>query len=218
MTRRKPPVQLGANAQIDPNVLLGYAYPDWTGPTVIGDDAVIRTGSVVYADTRIGDRFTCGHNVVIRACCTIGDDVVVLHQTTLEGNLTVGSGVKLMANVYLSSTTQIGDLVFVGPGTTFLNDKYPMRERRPVDGACVERGAVIGGGVTICPGVTIGQGAFVAAGTLVHRDVPPQKLAYGVPMQLRDLPADLPQENIAELLLNSSDLWGRESGVPPDAQ
>lgn len=213
MSDAKTSVQVGLRAEIDPNVLLGYTHPGWSKRTVIGDDSVIRSGSVIYADTQIGDRFTCGHNVVIRARCTIGDDVVVLHQSTLEGNLSIGSGVKLMAHVYVASTTVIEDLVFVGPGTVFLNDKYPMRQRAPVQGARVEVGAGIGGNVTICPGILIGKGAFVGAGTLVNRDVPPHMLAYGVPMRLRELPADLPRENIEELLLNSSDLWGRSAGV-----
>ncbi|WP_315985734.1 acyltransferase [Blastopirellula sp. J2-11] len=216
MSDSPSPVRLGLRAEIDQNVMLGYVYPGWSGPTVLGDDAVVRMGSVIYADTQIGDRFTCGHNVVIRACCTIGDNVVVLHQSTLEGNLSIGDGVKLMAHVYVSSTTKIESLVFVGPGTTFLNDKYPMRQRAPVQGAIVKEGAAIGGGVTVCPGVTIGEGAFVGAGTLVNRDVPPRMLAYGVPMRLRELPADLPEVNDSELLLNSSDLWGRSRGTSAD--
>ncbi|WP_437206885.1 acyltransferase [Planctomicrobium sp. SH664] len=205
-------VLCGQRAEIDPLVLLGYEYPGWTAPTTIGDDAVIRSGSVIYADTVIGNRFTCGHSVIIRAQCVIGDGVVILHQSTLEGKVRIGHSVKIMAHVYLPSTTVIGDLVFVGPGTVFLNDKYPMRQRAPVRGARIEQGAAIGGHVTVCPGVTIGAGAMVAAGTLVNKDVPPRTLALGVPMRLRPLPENIPEENISELLMNSSDLWGREAG------
>lgn len=217
MNRTDLRYEIGQRGEIDPGVILGYTYPGWSRPTIIGEDAVIRSGSVVYVDTRIGNRFTSGHHVVIRAGCTIGDNTVVLHQSTLEGNLAVGSGVKLMAHVYVSSSTQIGDYVFVGPNTVFLNDKYPMRHQAAVQGACVEQGVAIGGGVTVCPGVTIGQGAFIGAGTLVNRDVPSSTMAYGVPMRVRELPPDLPRENMPELLLGSSDLWGRCSGAPtPD--
>lgn len=212
MTFDESRVCLGERAEIDPQVLLGYQYPGWNKPTIIGDDAVIRSGTVIYTNTQIGQRFTCGHHVTVRANTTIGDDVVLLHQVTLEGNLVIGSGVKIMAHTYLSSTTHIGDLVFIGPGTIFLNDKYPMRQQKSVQGARVDNSVTIGGGVTVCPNITIGQGAFIGAGTVVYKSVPPHTLAFGSPMQFRPIPADLPQENIAELLLNSSDLWGRQRG------
>lgn len=203
-------VQLGRHAEIDPDVQLGYLYPDWSGPTVIGDHAVIRSGSIIYADTIIGDRFTCGHNVIVRAKVTIGNDVVLLHKTTLEGNLQIGNGVKVMAHVYLPSTTRIDDFVFIGPGVNFLNAKYPMRENSPVRGAHVEAGASIGGGATICPGVTIGRGALIGAGAVVNRDIPSHMLAYGIPARCYPLPQDIPPENLSELLLSSADLWGKK--------
>jgi len=205
-----PAFRIGTNAEIDANVLLGYLYPDWSEPAIIGDNAVIRSGSVIYADSTIGDRFTCGHNVIVRAKSILGNDVVLLHQTTLEGNLRIGSGVKIMSHVYLSSTTSIGDFVFVGPGVNFLNSKYPMRDDAPVCGATISAGVCIGGGVTICPGITIGEGAFIGAGSVVTRDVPPHTLAMGVPAKCQPLPEGIPQRNLSEKLLGSADLWGKK--------
>ena len=46
---------IGKRAQIDDGVVLGYRYPGDTHPTRIGDDAVIRSGSIIYADTTIGN-------------------------------------------------------------------------------------------------------------------------------------------------------------------
>ncbi|HWL07171.1 MAG TPA: acyltransferase [Planctomicrobium sp.] len=204
-------VRLGQRAEVDFNVMLGYTYPHWSKPTVIGDDAVIRSGSVIYADTIIGHRFTCGHNVTVRAETIIGNDVVLLHQTTLEGKVRIGNGVKIMAHVYIPSMTTIGNFVFIGPGVNFLNAKYPMRQDVPVQGAHVEDAACIGGGVTICPGVTIGKGALIGAGAVVNKDIPPHTLAYGVPARTYPLPDDIPEENLPELLLSSSDLWGRKA-------
>lgn len=201
--------EIGAHAQVDADVILGYRYPGDSHPTRIGDYAIIRSGSIIYADTTIGHRFQCGHQVLIRAEVVIGHRCVVHHKCTLEGRLRLGDGVKIMAHVYLPSRTQVGSMVFIGPGTTFLNARYPMREGS-VQGATVEDHVTIGGGVTICPGVTIGRGAFIAAGAVVNKDVPSDTLAVGVPARHRPLPAGLPRENLPELLLPQTDLFGAQ--------
>ncbi len=100
-------------------------------------------------------------------------------------------------------------MVFIGPGTTFLNDKYPMR-RAPVEGARIEDHVTIGG-ATILPGVRIGRNAFVGAGSVVSKDVPPDTLAYGVPARHYPLPDGLSGGNLPELLLPQTDLWGAQS-------
>lgn len=202
--------EIGGHAKIDPGVTLGYRYPGDKEPLRIGDHAVIRSGTIIYTDSAIGSRFSCGHQVLIRAHCTIGDRVVVHHQCTLEGRVRVGHGVKIMAQVYIPSTTVIGNMVFIGPGTTFLNDKYPMRRKAPVSGAKIGDHVTIGGGVTICPEVTIGNNVFVGAGTLVNKDIPPNMLAYGVPVRWKPLPEGVERGNLPELLLPQTDLWGAQ--------
>ena len=204
----EPFAEIGDHAQIDPGVILGYRYPGDSQPLRIGDYAIIRSGSIIYADTTIGRRFQCGHQVLIRAEVTIGDRCVVHHKCTLEGRLRMGHGVKIMAHVYLPSTTVIGNLVFIGPGVTFLNDRLPMRRAAPVQGAIIEDHVTIGGGATICPGVTIGRGAFIAAGSVVNKDVPPYMLAMGVPARHQPLPENMARENLPELLLPQTDLFG----------
>lgn len=206
----EPFCQLGQHAQIDPDVILGYRYPGDSQPTRIGDHAIIRSGSILYANTTIGHRFQCGHQVLIRGEVVIGDRCVVHHRCTLEGRLSLGNGVKIMAHVYLPSRTTIGDFVFIGPGTTFLNARYPMREGT-VQGATIEDHVCIGGGVTIGPGVRIGRGSFIAAGAVVHQDIPPSSLALGVPARHQPLPAHIPPENRYEFLLPQTDLFGAHS-------
>ena len=191
--------------------MLGYRYPGDSRPLRIGDYAIIRSGSVLYANTTIGHRFSCGHHVVIRAEVTIGDRCVVHHKCTLEGRIRIGNGVKVMAHVYIPSTTVIGNMVFIGPGTTFLNHKYPMRSDAPVQGARIDDHVTIGGGVTICPGVCIDRNVFVGAGSVVNKDIPPNTLAYGVPARHLPLPEAMGEGNLPELLLPQTDLWGAQS-------
>jgi acetyltransferase-like isoleucine patch superfamily enzyme len=209
-TASEPFYEIGSHAQIDADVILGYRYPGDSRPTRIGDYAIIRSGSIIYANTTIGHRFQCGHQVLIRAEVIIGDRCVVHHKCTLEGRIHMGNGVKIMAHVYLPSTTVIGSMVFIGPGTTFLNDKYPMRRAAPVEGARLEDHVSIGGGVTICPGITVGRNSVIGAGSLVNKDVPPNTLAYGVPARHHPLPESMSRGNLPELLLPQTDLWGAQ--------
>lgn len=206
----EPFFQIGENAQVDAGVILGYRYPGDSQPARIGDHAIIRSGSIIYANTTIGRRFQCGHQVLIRAEVSIGDRCVVHHQCTLEGRIRIGDGVKIMAHVYVPSRTEIGNMVFIGPGCTFLNDKYPMRRAAPVAGVRIEDHVCIGGGVTICPGVTIGRNSLIGAGSVVNKDVPPNTLAYGVPARHHPLPEDLAHGNLPELILPQTDLWGAQ--------
>ena len=203
--------QLGEHAQIDDDVVLGYCYQSDCAPLRIGERAIIRSGSIIYANTTIGDRFQCGHQVLIRAEVTIGHRCVVHHKCTLEGRLKIGNGVKIMAHVYLPSTTRIGDMVFIGPGTTFMNDKYPMRRAAPVSGPRIEDHVSIGGGVTVCPEVTIGRNSVIGAGSVVNKDVPPNTLAYGIPARHYPLPENISHGNLPQLQLPQTDLFGHQS-------
>jgi len=200
--------EIGNHSQVDPDVTLGYRYPGSKDPLRIGDHAIIRSGSILYTDSTIGNRFQCGHQVLIRAEVTIGDRCVIHHKCTVEGRLRIGNGVKIMAHVYLPSTTVIGDMVFIGPNTTFLNDRYPMRRAAPVEGPQIEEHVSIGGGVTVCPGVRIGRNSVIGAGSVVAKDVPPDTLAYGVPARHFPLPENLEKGNLPELLLPQTDLFG----------
>ncbi len=203
--------EIGENARIDEDVVLGYRYPGDSRPLRIGDHAIIRSGTIIYANTTVGDRFQCGHQVLIRAEVTIGHRCVVHHKCTLEGRLSIGNGVKIMAHVYLPSATEIGNMVFIGPGTMFLNDKYPMRRAAGVQGPRIEDHVCIGGGVTIGPEVRVGRNSVIGAGSLVNKDVPPDTLAYGVPARHQPLPELLSHGNLPELLLPQTDLWGTQT-------
>jgi acetyltransferase-like isoleucine patch superfamily enzyme len=48
----------------------------------------------------------------------------------------------------------------------------------------LKRGCYLGAGCTILPGITVGERSIVGAGAVVTRDVPPGKIAVGVPARV----------------------------------
>lgn len=200
---------IGDGAFIDPDVSVGYRYHPMCGASSIGKHCVLRKGTVIYGDVIIGNHFHAAHYVVIRALVKMGDYCTMLNHSTIEGIVRLGTGVRIMTNVYISSRTWIGDHVFIGPGTTFLNGKYPGRreETRPPKGATVGDDVMIGGGTTILPEITIGEKSFIAAGAVVTKDVPPNSFVAGVPGHITPLPDSLNQPNHRSLTIQTQSMW-----------
>jgi acetyltransferase-like isoleucine patch superfamily enzyme len=203
--------ELGKDCLIEEPAILGRTYEGWVSPLVLGDAAIIRPYAVIYCDNIIGHHFQCGYFLVLRAQCRLADRVTLMSRVTLEGRVEIGTGTKIMAHVYIPSRTRIGSKVFVGPGVTFLNDRYPIRkpaEEMKVQGATVEDGVSIGGGCTIFPGITIGEGAMIGGGSVVTKDVPPWTVAYGVPARHYEMSTALREGNRPEFMFPQVDLWG----------
>lgn len=185
----------GTDADIDDDVTIGYQHAEDTSPTVLGDRARVRSGTIIYTDVRIGDDLVTGHRVLIRENTTIGDSVIVGTDTVIDGKTTIGSDVSLQTGVYIPQETTIGDNVFIGPEAVLTNDPYPVRRDVDLVGPTIEDGVSIGANATLLPDVTIGEGAFVAAGSVVTRDVPDETLAVGTPAVHQELPEELASEN-----------------------
>jgi acetyltransferase-like isoleucine patch superfamily enzyme len=178
-----------------PGTTVGYSYSDDASEPIIGADATVRKGSIIYDDVIIGDRFNTGHDVLIRELTEIGDDVLVGTKTVIDGRTDIGSNVSLQTDVYVPSHTTIGSNVFIGPHAVLTNDPFPVRKDVGLEGPMIEDGASIGANATILPGVTVGEGAFVGAGAVVTDDVPSDTLAMGVPAMHRQLPEPLQEQN-----------------------
>jgi acetyltransferase-like isoleucine patch superfamily enzyme len=179
----------------DDGVILGY-HPGRpvAGPLVLGENARLRSGSVLYQGSRIGARFETGHHVVIREECDIGEDVSVWSGSVVDYGCRIGNGVKIHTNCYVAQYTEIADGAFLAPGVTVANDLYPgdPDSEAVMAGPSIGAGARIGVNVTILPFVRIGAGALVGAGATVSRDVPDRCVAFGNPAAVRGSVADLP--------------------------
>lgn len=192
--------KLGEGCVVQEGAILGLPYREGCRETLVGDRAVIRAGTIIYADVVIGNDFKTGHHVLIREHTRIGDRVVVGTGTVIDGHVEIGSFVKLESHVYIPTHTVIGNYCFLGPGAVLTNDKYPQRLRDEYEpqGPILEESVTIGARATILPGVRIGEGAMVAAGSVVTRDVPPWHLAVGVPARVKPLPERLRERNRAK--------------------
>ncbi len=197
---------IGKNAIIGEKVIIGYPTIDILRKVassgkdigdmnfigaVIGDNAVIRSNSIIYTDVTIGNYLRTGHNIMIREKTKIGDNVLIGTNTIIDGHTTIGNNVSIQGNVYIPLNVTIEDHVFIGPCAVLTNDKYPIRKKSGLGGPILRRGASIGANATLLPEVEIGEGAMVAAGALVSKDVPSWKLAVGFPAKIKELPEEL---------------------------
>ena len=200
---------IGDGTVIEPGVTVGFRYHPECGPATIGANGILRLGTIIYGDVKVGDYFQTGHYAVIRAHVEMGDYCTVLHHSTLEGRIRFGDGVRIMAHVYIPSRTTFGSHVFVGPGVTFLNDRRPGRTEamETPRGATIHDDVMIGGGCTIMAGVKIGERSFIAAGAVVTKDVPNRSFVVGVPGRISPLPAELDRPANRQLTLQPFDLW-----------
>ena len=186
--RRRPrAMQLGANAIIDNGAILGYPPAlNEDSNLIIGADARIRSGTVIYANSCIGRGLETGHNVVIRERNLIGDELRIWSNSIIDYECRIGNNVKIHSNVYVSQFTIIEDDVFVGPGVAFANDMHPgcPDAKQCMKGPLIKRGAQVGARVCVLPRVTVGEFALIGAGSVVTRDIPPRAVAYGNPARV----------------------------------
>lgn len=133
----------------------------------------------------------------VLAGATIGSDCNIGNHAFVEGGATLGNNVTLKNNVCVWEGVVIEDDVFVGPGVSFTNDRYPRSPRMVEAGGrysnkanwllrtIVERGCSIGANTTLTPGVTLGRYSLIAAGAVVTQDVPRHALMVGSPARRR---------------------------------
>ncbi len=177
---RQGRVILGKTSQIQEDVTLGNAG---SGSVEIGDNALIRSGAIIYSSVKIGNDFRTGHNVLIRENTEIGNKVLIGTNTVIDGNCKIGNNVSIQTAAYITTNTVIEDDVFIGPRVVTTNDKYMFYGARLV-GPIIKKGARIGANATILPGVVIGEGAVVGSGAVVTRNVPSGATVVGNPARI----------------------------------
>lgn len=187
----KTEVFIGKNVVIEEGTIVGYARLTKLregykfAPVVIGDNTIIRTGSIIYAGCKIGRNCHIGHNTIVREFTEMGDFSSLGSNVVIEGYTKIGHHSIIHAQSHITAKMTIGNFVFIGPNITTANDRK-LRYHRPEiteedEGPTVEDGVIIGAGAHILPKVHIGIGAFIAMGALVTKDIRPWMLVMGVP-------------------------------------
>lgn len=179
---------IGEDLEADPSALIGYRPGRRIDELTLrlGPRARVRSGSVIYAGSSIGEEFQTGHNVVIREQNVLGKHVQVWNNTTIDYGCRIGDNVKIHTNCYIAQFTVMEDDVFLAPGVTIANDLHPgcAFSAECMRGPTLQRGVQVGVNVTITPRVTIGAYSVIGSGAVITRDVPPHSLVVGNPARV----------------------------------
>ncbi len=180
-------VTLARDVTIEPNVVL-------RGATSVGEGTVIGAGSQIV-DSTIGRNARVWASIVESS--TVEDDASVGPFSHVRPGSVVGRGAEVgnyaeLKNAHLGAGSkqhhmsylgdaEIGKGVNIGAGTVTANYDGTRKTRTTIGD-----GAFIGVDTMIVAPREIGEGARTGAGAVVTKDVPPGKLAVGVPARIRE--------------------------------
>ena len=193
VTMKDPPSTfIDAHATIGQDTVLQPGVHLW-GKTAVGRACAIGPNTVV-ADSVIGDRCRIVASVVERS--TVEDDVDIgpfshlrdgahIGAETHIGNFAEVKKSRLGRRTKMGHFSYIGDAtvgrdVNIGAGTITCN--YDGVRKNPT---VIEDNVFIGSDTMLVAPVRLGARSVTGAGSVVNRDVPPDKLAVGVPARLR---------------------------------
>ena len=178
----------------------------------IGMDTVIRPNTMVLGRSNIGEGCELGPGSVVRDS-SIGDGCrvtsSVVEESVMEAGSDIGPYSHLRPGAYLESGVHIGNFVEikesrlsagtlmghfgyvgdatigakvnVGAGTVTCN--FDGRDKHRT---VIEDGAFIGCDTMLIAPVTVGSQAVTGAGAVITKDVPPARLAVGVPAKIKE--------------------------------
>ena len=157
--------------------------------TIIGNNSLIRSNSIVYRFVYIGDNFQSGHHVLIREHTLIGNNVIFGSYASCDGFTRIGSYTQIGQYVMLAQSATIGNYCFIGGHTVFSDNKYVIGNvEYDLNGSIVEDYVRIGLNCCIFPDVRIGTDSMIGMNTLLNKSIHERKLAYGNPVKIiRDL-------------------------------
>jgi len=175
-----PGVELGDGCRVGAFCELGVPSPlAENDRLIIGRDANIRSHSVFYTGSKIGDGLRTGHRVTVRENLVAGDQFQIGTLSDIQGHCSVGDHVRFHSNVHIGQGAKIGNFVFIFPYVVLTNDPTPPSE--DLQGVTLEDYSIVATMSVVLPGSRVGSGALVGAMSLVKGDVPPDSIYVGNP-------------------------------------
>ena len=186
-----PGVKLGENCIIEDYCIIGApsAKSDKLD-TVIGDNALIRSHTVIYAGNIIGTNFTTGNKANIREKNIIGDNVSIGTMSIVEYSTKIEDGVRIHSQAFIPEYTILESGCWIGPNVVLTNDRYPKSsaDRKKLLPVTVHENAKIGANVTVLPGIIIGKNSLIGSGSVVAKNVKENSIYAGNPAKfIRDI-------------------------------
>ena len=193
-------VKLGKNVVIEDQCLIGVpprGAQDGELETVIGDNSIIRAGTIIYAGNQIGNNFQTGNKANIREENTIGNNVSIGTLSVVEHHVAIEDGVRIHTQVFVPEYSTLREKCWLGPNVVLTNAMYPKSPsvKDELEGPMIEKEAIIGANSTILPGVRIGEHAIVGAGSVVTKDIEDQVVVCGNPAKFLKNKSNLPYED-----------------------
>ena len=192
-------VKIGDNTTIYDNVIIGNDsiiandciigeplnsyYQDvdnYINPTtIIEKNAIIRSHAIIYAGSKFGEGFSCGHRVTIRENSIFGSHCRLGTLCDIQGYVIFGDYCWLHSNVHIGQQSKIGNFVFIYPYVVFTNDPTPPSNN--CIGPTVGDFSQIAVFSVLLPGVIIGKHCLIGAGSIVGKNVDDYQLVLGSP-------------------------------------
>ena len=130
----------------------------------------LPNNSVAWSPCMIGENLSNGKDCSIGSLAHIGR------------NVSMGDECRIQGGAYIADGCILGNIVFIGPNATILNDKYPpsgdSKYWTPVK---IGNNAVVGGGATVVAGCEIGNQAVLGAGSVLTKNLPEGEVWVGNP-------------------------------------
>jgi len=196
-------VNVGDDSTIGANCILGEYQMDFykdhqyhKHELNVGKKAIIRSGSIIYSGSFIGDDFQTGHQVTIREQAQIGNSVSIGTLSDIQGHCKIGNYVRLHSNVHVGMKTVIEDCCWIYPYVVFTNDPTPPSDTEI--GVHVHPFAIIATNSTILPGIDIQSDSLIGAGTIVNRNVEKFQVVVGNPGKPRGDVRDIKSRETGE--------------------
>ena len=158
-------------------------------PLIIGENSLIRSETIIYGNTTIGNNFQTGHKVTLRECSTIGNNVRIGTSSDVQKECIIGDYVSLHSNVFIGERSVIKNFVWIFPHVILTNDPTPPSET--LAGVIIEDYAAVAAGSIILPGLTIGKESLIGAGSVVTKNVENYTVVAGNPAKKICLTRDI---------------------------